>query len=255
MNEISVTILTRNVEHSIEACLNSLIGIADEIIVVDSFSTDSTLEICHHYGCKITQRKFSGFGAQRQYATSLTRYDYVLSIDSDEVLTPQLRESILELKKNGLTDHRVYKVKRRNFFCGTPVKHCGWRPDHVIRLFNKRYANWNIADIAETIEFPETLRPALLKGEMMHYRATSIDKLNETEDSHAALRGKVIAAKGHPIQAIAPIAYGIKAYMSTFFRHGGVLEGEIGRQIARRNYRSEVMAYQTARKIIKQQNA
>lgn len=124
MAHISVTIITYNEEHRIEACLKSLQDIADEIIVVDSFSTDRTVEICNAYGCKVTQRRFPGYGAQRQYATSLTSYSYVLSIDADEVLSPALRSSLIKLKEEGFA-HRVYEMSRLNFYCGQPVKQIG----------------------------------------------------------------------------------------------------------------------------------
>ena len=101
MKKISATILAYNEERHIEACLESLRGVADEIIVVDSGSTDRTIEICRKYGCKVSTRKFDGFGAQRQYATSLTTHQYILSIDADELLSPALQESIKRLKVRG----------------------------------------------------------------------------------------------------------------------------------------------------------
>lgn len=101
MSKISATILTYNEENRIEACLQSLEGIADEIVVVDSGSTDRTVEICSKHGCRVTVREFRGYGAQRQYATSLTTHAYVLSVDADEVVSPALRHSLLKLKRMG----------------------------------------------------------------------------------------------------------------------------------------------------------
>ena len=105
MANISATILTFNEEKRIKACIDSLRGIADEIIVVDSFSTDRTAEICRREGCEVTQRRLAGYGAQRQYATSLTSYPYVLSVDADEVISPALKNSILRVKREGFA-HR-----------------------------------------------------------------------------------------------------------------------------------------------------
>ena len=137
MTKISATILTYNEVGSIEGCLESLRDIADEIIVVDSGSTDSTLDICRRYGCKISQRELAGFGAQRQYATSLTTHSYVLAIDADEELSPALRRSLIELKTQGLT-HRVYAFSRLNFYCGFAVRHLEpprrGRTRHIPRL-------------------------------------------------------------------------------------------------------------------------
>ncbi len=170
--KISVTILTRNEASRIEACLQSLDGVADEIIVIDSFSTDDTVEICQRHGCKVTRRHFPGYGAQRQYATSLASHHYVLSVDADEVLSPALRGSLMKLKQDGFA-HRVYSFSRLNFYCGVPVRHCGWYPDVQIRLFNKRYANWDLRNVSEQVMFPDTLRPQLVDGDILHYRCST----------------------------------------------------------------------------------
>ena len=98
MSKISATVITFNEENHIARCIESLRDIADEIIVVDSFSTDKTADICEALGCKVTKRKMQGYGAQRQYATSLTCHNYVLAIDADEVLSPALRASLIKLK-------------------------------------------------------------------------------------------------------------------------------------------------------------
>ena len=114
MTMLSATIITRNEERNIERCLNSLIGVADEIIVVDSMSTDSTADICRRYGAKVTERQFAGYGSQRQYAASLAGGRYVLSIDADEVLTEELRRNLLELKRKGF-EHRMYCFRVVNY--------------------------------------------------------------------------------------------------------------------------------------------
>ena len=111
MEKLTATIIALNEERRLAACLESLRGVADEVVVVDSYSTDHTVAICHDYGCRVTQRHFDGFGAQRQYATSLASHRYILSIDADEVLSPALRESIIRLKEQGFA-HRVYAISR-----------------------------------------------------------------------------------------------------------------------------------------------
>ena len=98
MRKITATVITYNEADRIELCLKSLQGVADEIIVVDSYSTDNTVQICEEAGCKVVQRAFPGYGAQRQYATSLATHRYILSIDADEVLSPALRASLKKLR-------------------------------------------------------------------------------------------------------------------------------------------------------------
>lgn len=247
MDHISATIITHNEEAQIERCLKSLEGVADEIIVVDSYSRDNTVEICRRYNCKITQREFSGFGTSKQYATSLTTHRYVLSVDADEVLSQQLRQAIIRTKEEGFA-HRVYSMSVINHYCGKPIKRCGWYPDIQIRLFNKRYANWDLRDVAEKITFPDSLRPQLLDGQLLHYRCSSPEDFNRKEDRKAGIRGRVIAAQNDSISSFTPILQAIKAYLRCYILQKGFLEGKTGRIIARRQYRSIIMAYRLARK-------
>ena len=251
MEKISATILALNEEHRIAACLESLEGIAEEIIVVDSGSTDRTADICREHGCMVTMRHFDGFGAQRQYATSLTSHQHVLSIDADEVLSPALRESILALKERGF-DHRVYSISRLNFYCGYPVRHCGWYPDYQIRLFDKRYAAWNLRDVAEKVIFRDSVRPELLDGDRLHYRCDTPEQYRKVVRNHAGIKARVLAAAPGDIAALSPVAHGLKAFWDIFINHGGILEGSVGRDIARESYVSEYLAYRAAQKIKKE---
>lgn len=250
MAHISVTIITYNEEHRIEACLKSLQDIADEIIVVDSFSTDRTVEICNAYGCKVTQRRFPGYGAQRQYATSLTSYSYVLSIDADEVLSPALRSSLIKLKEEGFA-HRVYEMSRLNFYCGQPVKHCGWYPDIQIRLFDKRYANWNLRDLSERVIFPDSLKPVLLDGDILHYRCSTPDEYRKVQNRHAALSSDIIKARRSAVPFFTPYIKGVKAFLECYISKGAILDGPEGRAISRESYRTAYMAYDLARRSLR----
>lgn len=250
MEKISATILAFNEERRISACLESLRDIADEIIVVDSFSTDRTVEICNAHGCKVIRRAFDGFGAQRQYATSLTTHRFVLSVDADEVISPALRESILRLKREGFT-HRVYSISRLNFYCGYPVRHCGWYPDYHIRLFDKRYANWNLRDVGEKVIFRDSVRPEPIDGDILHYRCETREQFRNVTRSHAGIKAKVLAARPIDIPAMAPVINGLKAFLNTYINAGGILEGSAGREISLEAYRSEYLAYSIARRLKK----
>ena len=250
MEHLSVTIIARNEEARIEACLRSLAGIADEIVVVDSFSTDSTVETCLRYGCRVSSREFDGFGAQRQYATSLTSYQYVLSLDADEVLSPALRESVLALKERGFA-HRVYSVSRLNFYCGYPVKHCGWYPDRQIRIFDKRYANWNLHDLGEKVIFRDSVRPEPIDGDILHYRCDTREQYRRVLRDHAAIKARVLAARHAAIGPLSPLFHGLIAWWRTYVGKGGIFEGNAGREIAAESCRSELLAYSAARKLRK----
>ncbi|MDE7024796.1 MAG: glycosyltransferase family 2 protein [Paramuribaculum sp.] len=248
MPKISATILTYNEEHRIGACLESLQDIADEIVIVDSGSTDNTVEICKRYGCSVRVRPFRGFGSQRQYATSLTTHAYVLTIDADEVLSPALRQSLMKLKVEGFT-HRGYCMSRLNFYCGVPVKHCGWYPDVQTRLFDKRYANWNMRDVAEKVIFRDNVTPEPLDGDILHYRCETPAEFIEKERNHSYILAHDIADRKGDIMPVTPMAAALKAFIKCYFLQGGMLDGLAGRRISVARYHSTLLAYKAARKV------
>lgn len=252
MTLISATIITYNERERIERCLESLRDIADEIIVVDSGSSDDTVEICQRHGCKVTRRKLAGYGAQRQYATSLTSHAYVLSIDADEVLSPALRSSLIKLKRDGMEKHRVYSFTRLNFFCGQPIKHSGWYPDMQTRLFDKRYANWNLRDVAEKVIFRDSVRPVVLDGDLLHYRCDSLKEFAATENRHAAIKGRVLAASDKRIGTLTPLSSALSAFMVTYIGKGAMLDGAEGRAISIQNARSAYLSYKLAKRLRKE---
>lgn len=254
MAHISVTIITYNEEKRIEACLNSIKDIADEIIVVDSFSTDRTPQICRDFGCKVTQRKFTGFGPQRQFATSLTSHSYVLTIDADEVLSPALLASLKKLKAEGFT-HRVYSMSRLNFYCGRPVKHCGWYPDPQIRLFDKRYANWNMHGFKERVIFPKTLVPELLDGDILHYRCSTPEEYRNVQRRHAAFASRDISSNNASIHFYTPFIKGAEAFLDMYLANGAILDGREGRAISREHFRTAYIAYNMARRSLRKQSS
>lgn len=247
MSKISATIITFNEEKHIARCIESLRDIADEIIVVDSYSTDRTTDICEALDCKVTRRKMKGYGAQRQYATSLTCHNYVLSIDADEVLSPALRSSLIKLKQDGFK-HRGYSFARLNFYCGTPVKHCGWYPDIQVRLFDKRYANWNLHDVAERVIFRDNVSPVKIDGDILHYRCSTEEEFRQTEQAHAALLAKSLIESGKTPGLLTPYIQGVKSFVKCYISQGGALDGIVGTAISKQRYRSTLLAWSAARK-------
>lgn len=247
MAKITATIITFNEAGRIGACLDSLTDVADEIVVIDSFSTDATVDICRSRGCVVKQRKFVGYGAQRQYATSLATHPYVLAIDADEVLSPMLRSSLLRLKAEGFA-HRVYAFKRLNFYCGRPVRHCGWYPDVQVRLFDKRYANWNLRDVSERVIFRDSVRPEPVDGDILHYRCDTPDQFRSTERRHAYIRGDVIAARSRSVGPLLPYMAGIGDFLRCYIGQGGFLDGREGRQISVERYHCAVISHKLARR-------
>ena len=250
---LSATIITHNEERNIERCLNSLIGVADEIIVVDSHSTDGTVEICRRYGAKVTERPFSGYGSQRQYAAGLTGSRYVLSIDADEVLTEELRQNLMALKDKGFT-HRMYCFKVVTYINGQAVGHSGMEPKMQTRLFDKRYASWDLLDVGERLTYPGSVRPEPIAGEMHHYRSNTAHELEFKEIRNARMRGRILAAAG--IDASVPMCWlrAASAYLDCHLRQGAILDGHAGHSIAKARFKATLAAYLTAHQIAKKEN-
>lgn len=252
MDKISATIITRNEESNLERCLNALEGVADEIIVVDSYSTDRTLDVCKRYGCKVTQREFQGFGSQRQYATGLTENCYILSIDADEVIDEEMRDYLIRTKAEGFK-HRVYRAWIQNYFCGKPIRHSGFEPVAQVRLFNKRYANWNLRDYSDKVSFPDSVIPATLPGTIHHYRCASMAEFHKKENRLASLQAKSLAVGHRSIWAPTPFLQAAIKYLQSHVVDLAWLDGTNGISIAGRRSRTTYEAYRMARDIIKEQ--
>lgn len=171
MAKLSVVIITLNEEAQIGRCLESVQGIADEIVVLDSFSTDQTEAICRKMGAKVHKEVFKGYGAQKNMALDLASYDLVLSLDADEALSEELRKSIAALKEDPRYDG--YTMNRLNNYCGKWIRHCGWYPDRKIRLADRRKARWDDAVIHEKF-IVESNQTQHLKGDLLHYSYHSI---------------------------------------------------------------------------------
>src|SRR5205085_6506439 len=128
MSKLSVVIITLNEEKNIGSCIDSVHEIADEIILLDSFSTDSTIAIAKTKGAKVFQQKFEGYTAQKNKAITYASNDYVLALDADELLSPELLNSIKQIKRAGYSAD-AYTMNRLNYFADKPIKTCGWYPD------------------------------------------------------------------------------------------------------------------------------
>lgn len=246
---LSVAIITFNEERNIERCLQSLVGIADEIVVVDSYSTDKTEEICYRYGVRFIQRKFDGYGNQKRYATEQTNFDYVLSLDADEALSSELQKSILN-EKTCWTKF-CYSFNRLNYYCGTPIWHCSWYPDRHIRIFNKSLTNWSKDNVHESIEVPSKNDVMWLKGDLLHFTCISISEHQEKEKKYARLNAAILVQKGKSISLIKPYIEGSFRFFKTYIVKLGILDGYYGWVICKTLSKSSFHKYSWAREEMK----
>ncbi|MBK7173281.1 MAG: glycosyltransferase family 2 protein [Bacteroidales bacterium] len=171
MPELSVVIITLNEEKQIAHCIDSVQGVADEILVLDSFSTDRTEAICREKGVNFVQHAFDGYIEQKNRALSLARFDFVLSLDADEALSDELRISIAEVKKQPLV--KGYSMNRLNNYCGKWIRHCGWYPDKKLRLVDRNHARWEGTNPHDELKL-QSGQIIHLKGDLLHYSYHSI---------------------------------------------------------------------------------
>lgn len=172
--KLSAVIITYNEEKNIERCIDSLVNVADEIVVVDSFSTDCTKEICLLKGVKFIQNKFEGHIEQKNFAITQAEYQHILSLDADEALSPELANSICHVKENWVYDG--YEFNRLTNYCGKWIRHCGWYPDKKLRLWNSSKGRWGGENPHDQFILNKGSSIGFLKGDLLHYSYNSINE-------------------------------------------------------------------------------
>jgi len=223
---ISAVIITKNEERNIERCLQSLQGIADEIVVVDSFSTDNTKKICEKHNVKFYQQEWLGYAEQKNYAHSLSTHDIILSIDADEALSSELQQTLLHLKSTEKQSF-VCQVSRLTNYCGKWIRHCGWYPDKKIRIFNRNDAKWTGA-IHETLDYSTGNEVIQLKGDLLHYSCYSIEEHILQANKFSTLSAKECFEKGEKYSLFAHFLKTIWRFLRDYFFKGGILDGFYG---------------------------
>lgn len=169
---LSAVIITFNEERNIARCLQSLASVADEIIVIDSYSTDGTKEICEKFGVRFVEQAWGGYSKSKNFGNALATGDYILSIDADEALSETLQRSIIEFKK--APTHDVYSLNRLTDYCGKWIRFGGWYPDLKKRLFKKEIASWD-GIVHEELVIRSNHTSAKLAGDILHYSFPTVD--------------------------------------------------------------------------------
>ncbi len=226
MKKISATIIALNEERNIERCLKSLQGIADEVIVVDSFSKDKTVEICEKYGAKVFQHPFEGYGAQKNFAVSLASFDLILSLDADEALSEHLKASLLKAKNDETFD--AWKCHRINNFCGKWIKHGGWYPDRQLRFWNKNAGTWNDSKVHEKVDLKPGSKLGHLKGDLLHYSYYSFDEYVSQMNKYSDLKAEERIRRGKKVVLLRLIFKPFGKFVTNYFYKLGFLDGYYG---------------------------
>jgi glycosyltransferase involved in cell wall biosynthesis len=225
MAKISACIISFNEEQRIGDCLKSLQSVADEIIVVDSLSTDRTKEIAAKYTEKIFDQKFLGHVEQKNLAVSKASHDWVLSLDCDERLTPELVASILKIKDK-LEQADAYRMARKTFYVYRWLNHC-WYPDYKVRLFNRNTAKWGGVNPHDRIEVQGN-NIVRLTGDIQHYSFNSLSEHIRTLDNFTEIGAREIIKRNKPVSIISPWTHGLWTFMKLYVIKRGFLDGYAG---------------------------
>lgn len=223
MNKVTATIITINEEDNIERCLKSLNWV-DEIVILDSGSSDKTLEISSGYNAKILKTEWLGFGKTKKAAVDAASNNWIFSIDADEVVCEELKGKVVKILEN--PEHSGYKIKRHSYFLGKRIKYCGWSSDYPLRLFDRTKGNFNEKEVHESVEISSSI--GTITEPLLHYTyptiGTQITKLNRYSD----LQARVFIESGKTYSILSAIFFGFIKFITMYFIRLGILDGKAG---------------------------
>ena len=254
MLKLSGVIITFNEERNIEKCLQSLVDVVDEIVVVDSFSTDNTKAICERFNVKFIEQKFLGYVEQKNFALTQATYDHIVSLDGDEALSETLQKSIIELKWNGKFDG--YYANRFNNFCGQWIKHSDWYPNKKLRVFDRRRAKWIGHKIHETISLnSKDSKAGKLKGDILHYTYQSYSEFSQKTEYFSSISAQSYYDLGKKAPIWKLILNPTWAFFKSYILRLGFLDGYNGYVICKETARITYLKYSKLRCLQKTKNA
>ena len=179
---LSLIVITRNEAHNLHDCLQSVQGLADEVVVIDSNSIDATCDIARQFGAVVSQpADWPGFGPQKQRALDMATCDWVLSLDADERVTPELAQEIRQVLMNDA--RAAYQMPRLSWYCGKFIRHSGWQPEHVVRLFPRAQARFSDDLVHERVISDLPLKT--LRNHLLHYSYLNFSQVLSKTDAYS----------------------------------------------------------------------
>lgn len=225
---ISVTMITRNEAAIIRTCLES-VAWADEIIVLDSGSTDGTVEICREYTDKIMLTDWPGFGPQKNRALEMATKDWVLSLDADERVTAELREE-MQAAMADPGGNAAFAMPRRSSYCGKPMRYSGWWPDYVTRLFHRGRARFSDDLVHERLIVEGSV--GRLREPLLHEAFSDIDEVLDTMNRYSSAGARMMHDRKERAGLSKALLHALWSFMSTYFFRAGFLDGKEGFMLA-----------------------
>ncbi|MFV0540017.1 MAG: glycosyltransferase family 2 protein [Aestuariibaculum sp.] len=224
MIKLSGVIITFNEERNIERCLQSLVHVVDEIVVVDSFSTDNTKHICEKYKVKFIEQEFLGYIEQKNFALTQASHDYIVSLDGDEALSEKLQKSIINLKSNWKLDG--YYANRFNNFCGQWIKYSDWYPNKKLRIFDRRKASWKGINPHDNIVLNNTNnKTGHLQGDILHWTYQTYSEFNLKTEHFSSIAAQAYFNLGKKASIWNILFNPTWAFFKAYFLRFGFLDG------------------------------
>ncbi|MBK8953811.1 MAG: glycosyltransferase family 2 protein [Chitinophagaceae bacterium] len=230
MQYLSVVIVCKNAGTVIGNTLQSLQGLTDDIIVYDNGSTDDTIVTAERYSVRLYKGEWEGFGKTKRKANALAAYSWILSLDADEAVNEQLKESILQLSLDN--DKLVYDISFNNYFGNRWLKYGEWGKDHHIRLFNKTVVNWNDAPVHEELVMPDNISVLKLNGAVRHRTAEGIGDFKKKMTAYASLNAEKYFKQGKKAAWSKKWLSSVFSFIQNYFLRLGFLDGMAGFQCA-----------------------
>jgi glycosyltransferase involved in cell wall biosynthesis len=241
MSRISAIVITHNEARNIEACLDS-VAFCDERIVVDGQSTDDTRRLAEQKGARVAAHDWKGFGPQKNYALSLATGDWVLSVDADErvsaVLAAQIKQAVTQGKADG------YEMPRQSTFCGRQMRHSGWYPDYVLRLFRRGRGRFSDDLVHEQVLCEGPV--ARLSEPLTHHPVRTIGDALSRMDRYSSAGADTLVQSGRRVSFVTGILRGWWSFIRTYFLRLGVLDGREGFLLAVANAEGTYYRYMKA---------
>ncbi len=250
---ISVVIITRNEAHIIGNTLQSLQAVTNDIVIVDSGSTDDTVSICKNYNARVIETDWQGYGINKNKGIDAAKQDWILSLDADEAIDVELQQQLLQLSLNN--DEEVFNIRFRNFFCNKWIRYGEWGFDWHIRLFNRKKVRWNNVAVHENLIFPTAVKVTKLKGNILHYTVQNLQEYEAKTDLYARMNAKKYVAAGKKASFFKQYLSPMFAFMQHYTFRLGFLDGKAGLIIASTTARYTFLKYKYLRELNKQKDS
>ena len=241
MSQLSAIVITRNEAANIGACLDGL-AFCDERIVVDCGSTDATVEIARRKGVRVEFHEWRGFGPQKNYALSLATGNWVLSIDADERVTHELAAAIKTAIGGDGAD--AWEFPRLSSFCGRQIRHSGWYPDYVLRLFRRGTARFDDVIVHERVICKGVVKR--LRQPLLHHPVLKLEDALSRMDRYSTAKAQMIVASGRKVSFLSGVGHGLFSFLRTYVLRAGFLDGAEGFLLAVANAEGSYYPYMKA---------